>query len=127
MAWGVGPDAVHDAAVANLAEWSIQATWTDEIDGGRRVVWSEHGDGQDAVRILLPEVRARLAADLGSAHRILIGLPERDLLVAAGLNDGDAEFESLFAHYVADRAAFADEPIDSRIFELVEGELVAGY
>ena len=33
----------------------------------------------------------------------------------------------MFADYVADRAAAADEPIDARIFELVDGDLVAGY
>jgi len=69
MAWGVGPDQVHDVAMANLAEWSLNAAWTNEVNGGRRVVWSDLGDGLDAARILPPEVLARLAADLGPAHR----------------------------------------------------------
>ncbi len=125
MAWGVGPDKVHAAAMANLAQWDGSAAWTDEVDGGRHVVWSDLGEGLDAARILLPEVRARLAVDLGPAHRILVGVPERDLLVAARLTEGDDEFASLFADYVADRARAADEPIDSRVFELVDGELVA--
>jgi hypothetical protein len=125
LAWGVGPDRVHDAAMANLAKWSVDAAWTNEVNGGRRVVWSDLGEGLDAARILLPEVRARLAADLGPTHRILVGVPERDLLVAARLADGDDEFASMFADYVADRARVADEPIDSRVFELVDGELVA--
>jgi hypothetical protein len=30
----------------------------------------------------------------------------------------------MFADYVADRARGADEPIDHRLFELVDGELV---
>ena len=124
MAWGVGPDQVHDVAMANLAEWSLNAAWTNEVNGGRRVVWSDLGEGLDAARILLPEVRVRLASDLGPTHRILIGVPERDLLVAARLADGDDEFASMFADYVADRARAADEPIDSRVFELVDGELV---
>ena len=89
------------------------------------MVWSDLGEGLDAVRILLLEVRVRLAADLGPTHRILVGVPERDLLVAARLADGDDEFASMFADYVADRARAADEPIDSRVFELVDGELVA--
>jgi hypothetical protein len=69
MAWGVGPDQVHDAAMANLARWSLDAAWTNEVNGGRRVVWSDLGEGLDAVRILLLEVRVRLAADLGPTHR----------------------------------------------------------
>jgi hypothetical protein len=30
----------------------------------------------------------------------------------------------MFAEYVADRARGADDPIDERVFELVDGELV---
>jgi len=124
LAWGVGPDQVHAAAMANLAGWSLSATWVDEIEERRRVVWSDHGEGFDAARILLAEVRSKLAADLAPAHRILVGLPERDLLIAAGLTEGDDDFASMFSGYVADRARTADEPIDGRVFELVDGELV---
>jgi hypothetical protein len=124
LGWGVGPEQVHDAAISNLETWSSGASWMDETDAHRRVVWSDWGEGLDAARILLAEVRSRLARDLAPAGRILIGLPERDLLIAAGLADGDEEFASLFAAYVADRAGAADEPIDDRIFELIDGELV---
>jgi hypothetical protein len=123
MAWGVGPDEVHNAAMSNLAAWSKGAAWVDEIDGKRRVEWSDWGEGMDAVRILLPEVRERLASDFASAQRILVGVPERDLMIAAGLTEGDDEFADMFADYVADRARSADDPIDDRLFELVEGEL----
>ena len=123
LSWGVGPAQVHEAAMANLRDWSGTATWSSEIDGGRHVVWSDAGEGLDATRILLAEVRERLAADLAPADRILVGVPERDLLIAARLSDGDVEFAALFADYVADRAAAADEPIDGRVFELSGGEL----
>ncbi|HEX7497484.1 MAG TPA: hypothetical protein VF344_03335 [Candidatus Limnocylindrales bacterium] len=125
LAWGVGPEQVHAAAMANLARWSDEAAWTDEVSGGRRVISSDLGEGLDAARILLTQVRARLAADLGGPHRILVGIPERNLLVAARLGGGDDEFASLFADYVADRARAADEPIDSRVFELLDDELIA--
>jgi hypothetical protein len=125
LAWGVGPDEVHAAAISNLGVWSNEAAWVDEIDGRRRVLWSDLGEGLDAARILLEDVRLQLARDLGPGRRILIGLPERDLLIAVGLADGDDEFASLFADYVADRAHSADEPIDDRVFELVDGQLIA--
>jgi hypothetical protein len=38
--------------------------------------------------------------------------------------EGDDEFALMFADYVADRANAADEPIDDRVFELVDGELI---
>jgi hypothetical protein len=125
LAWGVGPDEVHAAAISNLGVWSGEAAWVDEMDGRHRVLWSDLGEGMDAARILLEEVRLQLARALGPGRRILIGLPERDLLIAAGLAEGDDEFAALFADYVADRAHSADEPIDDRVFELVDGQLVA--
>ncbi|MGA2513744.1 MAG: hypothetical protein ABSG37_09015 [Candidatus Limnocylindrales bacterium] len=124
LAWGVRPDQVHAAAMSNLAAWSASAGWSDESNGRRRIVWSDTGEGLDAARILLAAVRRRLVSDLAPAHRILVGLPERDLLIAAALVDGDDEFADLFADYVADRARAADEPIDRRIFELRDGDLV---
>jgi hypothetical protein len=124
LAWGVGPDQVDAAAMANLGAWSSTASWVDEEDGHRRILWSDWGEGLDAARILLEDVRSRLVTDLAPACRILVGLPERDLLIAAGLAEGDTEFASMFADYVADRARAADEPIDARTFELVEGELL---
>jgi uncharacterized protein YtpQ (UPF0354 family) len=124
LAWGVGPEQVHAAAMSNLGEWSSGAAWVDETNADRRVVWSDSGEGLDASRILLSEVRGHLVSDLERAGRILIGLPERDLLIAAGLADGDDEFVSMFADYVEDRAGAADEPVDGRVFELIDGELV---
>jgi hypothetical protein len=124
LAWGVGPEEVQAAAMANLSAWSTEASWVDEVDGRRRIVWSDWGEGMDAARILLAEVRDQLVAGLAPAPRIIVGLPERDLLIAAALVDGDEEFAAMFGDYVADRARSADDPIDERVFELVDGELV---
>jgi hypothetical protein len=123
LSWGMGPEEVHAAAMANLGAWSAKASWAEEVDGRRRIMWSDWGTGMDAARILLDEVRAKLTAELGPRGRILVGLPERDLLIATGLSEGDDEFPALFADYVADRAQAADEPIDDRVLELVDGKL----
>jgi hypothetical protein len=124
LSWGVRPERLYEAAMANLAAWSSDAAWVDEVDGQRRVRWSDSGEGMDAARVLLPEVRRQLSADLAPATRILVGLPERDLLIAVGLAEGDDEFVEMFASYLADRAGSADAPIDDHVFELVDGELV---
>jgi hypothetical protein len=123
-AWGVEPRDVQSVAMANLAAWSESAAWVDEVDGRRRLVWSDSGEGMDAARILLAGVRRRLADELGSRGRALVAMPERDLLIATGAARADREFEALFADYVAGRAQAADQPIDTRIFELIDGELV---
>lgn len=123
LSWGIEPAELQDAAMANLAAWSATAAWTDETSGDRRLVSSETGDGPDAVRVLLPEVAAHLHATLGEG-RILVGIPERHLLTAARLAPGDDEFVQMFGDFVLEQSGGADEPVDRRLFELVDGRLV---
>ena len=78
----------------------------------------------DAVRVLLPEVLAHLVEELGSSGRILVGVPERHLLTAGSLRPGDDDFATLFAEFIVEHSGGADEPIDRRVFELVDGRLV---
>ncbi len=124
MSWGVEPSDVQDAALRNLAAWSATAPWTDEVSGERRLISSDTGNGWDAVRILLPEVVAHLTAELGPAGRILVGLPERHLMTAASLRPDDDDFATLFADFIIEQSGGSDEPIDRRVFELVDGRLV---
>lgn len=124
LTWGVRSAEIREAGWANLAAWSAEAPWTDEVSGDRRLVSSDTGDGWDAVRILLPEVRAHLTGELSATGRVLVGLPERHLLVAGSLRPGDDEFANLFADFVIEQAGGADEPVDRRVFELVGDELV---
>jgi hypothetical protein len=124
LSWGIEPAALRTEALANLATWSKTAPWTDEVSGDRRLISSDTGDGWDAARILLPEVRERLAAELGDAGRVLIGLPERHLLIAGALRPGDDDFATLFSDFVLEHSGGADEPVDRRVFELVDGRLV---
>jgi hypothetical protein len=123
LAWGIEPATLRATALENLGLWSAVAPWTDELSGERRLLSSETGEGGDAARILLPEVRQHLAEELGGTSRVLIGLPDRQLLVAGALRPDDNEFASLFATFVAEHSDDADEPIDRRVFELVDGDL----
>jgi hypothetical protein len=124
LTWGVEPVEVQDAAIRNLAAWSATAPWTDEVSGERRLISSDTGNGWDAARILLPEVVAHLVTELGSYGRILVGIPERHLMTAGSLRPGDDDFASLFAEFIVEHSGGADEPIDRRVFELVDGRLV---
>lgn len=123
LSWGIEPVELQDAAMRNLAAWSATAPWTDETSGDRRLMSSETGDGLDAARVLLPEVAALLAQTLGPG-RILIGIPERHLLTAASLRPGDEEFAAMFGEFIVEHSGGADEPIDRRVFELVDGRIV---
>lgn len=124
LSWGVQPVDLQDAALQNLAAWSAGAAWTDEVSGEHHLISSETGDGTDAVRILLPDVVEHLTRALGGEGRILIGIPERHLLTAASLRPGDEEFAAMFSEFIVEQSGGADEPIDRRVFELVDGHLV---
>ena len=124
LSWGIEPVELQDAAIQNLTRWAAGAAWTEETSGVRRLISSQTGDGQDAARILLPDAIEHLTRQLSGIGRILIGLPERHLLTAATLRADDAEFADLFAEFVVEQSGGADEPIDRRVFELVEGRLV---
>ncbi len=124
LSWGIEPTELQDAAMANLAGWAASAPWSDEVDGDRRVISSDTGDGYDAVRILLPDAIQHLQRELGAEGRVLVGIPERHLLVAATLRPDDAGFAAMFSEFVIEQSGGADEPVDRRLFELVDGRLV---
>jgi hypothetical protein len=45
-------------------------------------------------------------------------------LTAGSLRPDDADFATLFADFVLEHSGGADEPIDRRVFELVDGRLI---
>jgi hypothetical protein len=128
LSWGIDGATLHEAAMVNLAAWSAQAEWIDERTTDRRLVSSSTGEGYDAARILLPEVRERIAdlgADAPAGTRILVGLPERDMLVAGPLVPGDDEFAALLGEFLGEQHDAAVQPITEAIFELRGTELVS--
>jgi hypothetical protein len=124
LSWGIEPSQLQDAALRNLTAWAANAPWSEETSGDRRVISSDTGDGLDAARIMLPDSIAYLSRELGSTGRVLVGIPERHLLVAATLRPDDAGFAALFGEFVLEESGDADEPVDRRLFEIVDGRLV---
>ena len=119
LTWGVDAQKLRDAAMGTLRAWSATAPWKNELAGDRHLVSSDTGSGGDAARILLPEVREHLAGECGGPARVLVALPDRDLLVAASLHPGDDAFADQFTAFAADLADGAHEPIERSLFELV--------
>ncbi len=124
LSWGIEPTELQDAAIANLEAWAATAPWTEEVSGDRRLISSDTGDGLDAARILLPQTIDYLMKELGGDGRVIVGLPERHLLAAAALRPADPGFAELFGEFVLEQSGGADEPIDRRLFEIVDGRLV---
>jgi hypothetical protein len=121
--WMVEPAAVISTALANLLAWSNSTPWDDEREGDRRLLVSDSGEGWDAARLLLPEVRMFLERELASGGRVLVAVPSRHLLVAGSSSAGDAGFPSDLQAFVWTHLADADEPVDPRVFILAEGGL----
>jgi len=124
LSWGIEPAELQSAAVANLREWAATAPWTNETEGDRRLISSDTGDGMDAARIILPETLDYLQRELGPHGRVLVGIPERHLLAASALRPDDAGFAAMFSEFVIEQSGGADEPVDRRLFEIVDGRLV---
>ena len=124
LSWAVATDALQDAAIRNLEAWSANAPWSDETSGDRRLLSSDTGDGWDAARILVADARRYLARELGAGGRVLIGLPDQHLLLAGSLRADDPDFAELFAQFVIEQSGGADQPIDRRVFELIDDRLV---
>ena len=119
LTWGISPETLRETATTNLRAWSETASWTDEVSDGRHLLSSDTGDGADAARILLPEARRHIAGVCGGPARILVAMPDRDLLVAGSLNPGDDEFPGQLQAFILEVVEDAHEPIDRRLFELV--------
>jgi hypothetical protein len=124
LSWGIEPSQLQDAAIRNLSTWAANAPWSEETSGDRRVISSDTGEGLDAVRIMLPDAVAYLSGELGGEGRVLVGIPERHLLLAATLRPDDPNFAALFGEFVLEQSGDADEPVDRRLFEIVDGRLV---
>jgi hypothetical protein len=124
LTWAIPPETLRETAMTNLRAWSESAPWTDEVSDGRHLLSSDTGDGGDAARILLPEARRHIAGECGGPARVVVALPDRDLLVAGSLNAGDSEFPGQLEAFVLEVVEDAHEPIDRRLFELVGDELV---
>jgi uncharacterized protein YtpQ (UPF0354 family) len=122
LTWAIDAQTLRDTAMANLAAWSATASWSDELAGDRRLLSSDTGEGGDAARILLPEVRRHLAGECGGPARVLVALPDRDLLIAGSLQPGDDTFAEQFASFAAELYEGAHEPIERGLFELVGEE-----
>jgi uncharacterized protein YtpQ (UPF0354 family) len=78
--WHLDAEALHDAALANLARlaWPTRLEGAQQRDGGRVIVIVT-GDGLASSRLLHPDLHRLFSGPLGSPFRA--GIPDRDTLV----------------------------------------------
>jgi uncharacterized protein YtpQ (UPF0354 family) len=76
----VSIDAVHAAAIANLAEMPLNGLTVGKTPGGSEAFLADVEDNFRAVRILLPRVHKVIAQELG--YEYFVAIPCRDWFVA---------------------------------------------
>lgn len=107
-AWGVAPEAIHAAALANLRAAGVRVAFVPVADAPGVLRLAPH-DRDAAGRLLLPEVRAAVVRAVGSPAAVL--LAARDAVFVAPVNHiGEpGEPPAALAAGVAVRAALAGE------------------
>ena len=101
------------------------APWSDEVVG--RAAADQLRDGRRPRRRPDPAAAtssSTCSAELGRGPRSWSGSRSAHLLTRRAPAPGDEEFAAIFAEFVVEQSGGADEPIDRRVFELVDGRLV---
>ena len=101
-------------ALDNLRQRMATTPFSQANQGLQTAVISVTGDGYDAARILVPELREMLAQHLPG--RLLFGLPTRDILVAIG--DADPAYVKQVARRVRDDYESRPFPLSPHLYAM---------
>lgn len=100
-------DMIHEYALENLRRRTTGRSYETHGLGDKTMITCETGDGYAATRILLPELMATWAERIPG--RMLIGLPNRDFLIA--FSDRDPAHVAAMARQVRRDARRRDHPL----------------
>lgn len=118
--WQVSAAALLVVALGNLTRLSQDIVWQQVGSGQQMRLFFENFDGYDASRILLSRHMVGLAGRV--AGRLVIGIPNRDYLVACG--DYDPGCVEALQEQVRDTFDNHRYPITPELFTLEEGRIV---
>ncbi|TWT54368.1 hypothetical protein Pla22_20150 [Rubripirellula amarantea] len=113
-----------EVAKANLVKASEQLE-VSLVPGGVKLLVIQTGDGYDAARILLPEVRKILLDELDDEDvgTVYAGVPNRDFLIAWSMDTPDEIHQQLCSTVAAD-ANRQSHPLSKHVFRLSEEVIV---
>lgn len=112
--WGKTWEEVYRIALANLNEACSGQTEVSVAPGPDRSLALQMEDGFDAARILLPEFRSFIAAQLGSPF--LFGIPHRDFLLCWSPQNSP-RFHALVEEKLRRDFSDGSYPLSSAVFE----------
>lgn len=120
--WGVSHTVLHLTCIQNLQKLTAPLRFT-KLDNPKRsnpmFIWNQN-DGYDAARLLLPKYLDEFAA--GVSGNLIIGVPDRHWLVAAG--DDDPRLIEFVASKVKERHGDAAFPVSPDLYMWADGSLV---
>lgn len=118
--WGISLQELHEQAIENLGTRTTQQVqFTTVGDGDQQLFVFNSGDGFDASRLLLSDVLAAWAEE--TPGTMVIGIPNRDFLVAFSDVDGDT-LRSL-AHQIQSDSAQRANGLTDQLFSFVDGQI----
>jgi uncharacterized protein YtpQ (UPF0354 family) len=117
--WGITPDTLHKIAVENLRRSKV-GFYVYKAYGQPLYAICDACDGYTATRILQPNFLNSVSEQLNT-RRLLIGIPNRDFLVA--FPEQDAEIVSRFADMIEHDNGIQPYPISDKIFLWADGTL----
>jgi uncharacterized protein YtpQ (UPF0354 family) len=117
--WQVTAQELHDAAMANLRQRTAEVRYTTVGEGDQRLFIFSSGDGYDATRMLLTDVLAEWSGQL--AGRLVVGIPNRDFLIAFG--DANRDILRAIAAQVQVDAAQRDHGLTDQLFTLTDNAI----
>ncbi len=117
--WDVTMQDLHEQAIENLRRRTEQVEAVTVGQGDERLFIFNSGDGYDAARLLLTDVLGAWASHVRGS--LIIGIPNRDFLIAFGDDDQDALRN--IAMQVESDSIQRDHGLTPRLFTLTKGQV----
>lgn len=119
-AWGLTLQELHEQATTNLRRRTAEGVrYTTVGEGEQRLYIFNSGDGYDATRLLLTDMLAEWSRTL--AGRLVIGIPNRDFLIALG--DANPDILRAVAAQVQSDAVGRERGLTDQLFTLRSGTI----
>ena len=112
--WPIDDATLAAQAIANLSNLDRSLKCSRTTHQSAQLILLRSGDGLDASRILLMDLHARLALTI--QRPIMVGIPHRDLLVAADGSEPDQT--QALQHFVSDQFRRAPHGITEQLFRV---------
>jgi uncharacterized protein YtpQ (UPF0354 family) len=124
--WGTTIEEIDEVALDNLTRQTNEdEPLLCEPSGGQQLCGWASGDGYDATRMIVPELRRQIRAEYGNDEPVAYAVPEEHIYVALPLNVlRRAGIERPFRLKLQRDFQMSEDPLSPEIFVEENGELV---